>query len=85
MIAAWCDYSDKGLDKNGQSLEIIDAMSGELKQVAQQTKTDPLAFIKQESLFGDLAKNKQFTELYVDMVKKIYEKGDIKKQMLSML
>ena len=60
-------------------------MKGELKQVALQTHTDPLAFIKQESLFGDLSKNKQFTELYVDMVKKIYEKGDIKKQMLSML
>ncbi|GBF20700.1 mannitol 2-dehydrogenase [Arenibacter sp. NBRC 103722] len=85
VLAAWCYYSDKGLDKNGQPLEIIDAMSGELQRAAQQAKTDPLAFIRQESLFGDLVQNKHFTELYLDLVQKIYEKGDIKKQMLSML
>ncbi|MCK0191408.1 MULTISPECIES: hypothetical protein [Arenibacter] len=60
-------------------------MSGELQRAAQQTKTDSLAFIRQESLSGDLVQNKQFTELYVEWVQKIYEKGDIKKQMLSML
>tara|TARA_R110002167_G_scaffold55607_1_gene157806 strand:+ start:266 stop:442 length:177 start_codon:yes stop_codon:yes gene_type:complete len=34
VIAAWCCYSDKVLDKNGQSLEIIDAMSSVLLQVS---------------------------------------------------
>ena len=85
VIAAWCYYSDKGMDKNGQPLEIIDAMSVQLQQAAQQTQTDPLAFIRQESLFGDLVQNKQFTELYADMVQKIYENGNIKKLMQSML
>ena len=60
-------------------------MSGELQREAQQTTTDPLAFIRQESLFGDLVQNKQFTDLYAELVKKIYDNGDIKKQMLSML
>ena len=85
VIAAWCYYSDKGLDKNGQPLEIIDAMGVQLQQAAQKTQTDPLAFIRQESLFGDLIKNKQFTDLYVDLVQKIYANNDIKKLMQSML
>ena len=85
VIAAWCYYSDKGLDKNGQPLEIIDAMGVQLQQAAQKTQTDPLAFIRQESLFGDLIKNKQFTDLYVDLVQKIYADNDIKKLMQSLL
>ncbi len=63
VIAAWCYYSDKRTDKNGQPLEIIDAMDTELHKAAKQTKADPLAFIKQESLFGNLAKNERFTDL----------------------
>ena len=85
VIAAWCYYSDKQTDKNGQPLEIIDAMSTEIHKVAQQTKTDPLAFIKQESLFGNLAKNKRFSELYTNMVQKIYEDADVKKYMQDMI
>lgn len=85
VLAAWCYYSDKGVDKNQQSIEIIDVMSEELAQAAKQTQTDRLAFIRQESLFGDLAKNKRFTELYADMVQKIYMDANIKKYMQDIL
>lgn len=85
VLAAWCYYSDKGIDKDGHPIEIIDAMSNELHKAAKQTKSDPLAFIKLESLFGNLVKNERFTKLYVDMVQSIYEDSDIKKQMQSML
>ena len=85
VIAAWCYYSDKRIDKNGQPLEIIDALDAELHKAAEQTRTDPLAFIKQESLFGDLAKNKRFTNLYAAMVQKIYKDPTIKKYMQEMI
>ena len=85
VIAAWCYYSDKQTDRNGQPLEIIDAMQKELRQAAQLTKTDPLAFIKQESLFGNLAENKRFTELYTNMVQKIYKDANIKMYMQDMI
>ncbi len=71
VLAAWCYYSDKGIDKDEQPIEIIDAMGAELHQAAKQTKSDPLAFIKLESLFGNLVKNERFTKLYVDMVQNI--------------
>lgn len=85
VLAAWCYYSDKEVDQNGQPLKIIDALSTQLHQAAEQTETDPLAFIKQESLFGNLVKNKRFTKLYTETVQKIYTDTNIKKYMQDML
>ena len=85
IIAAWCYYSDKGIDRHGHPIEIIDAMNNELHQVAKQTKTDPLAFVKQESLFGKLVKNERFTKLYTEMVQKIYRDTNIKKYMKDII
>ena len=85
VIAAWCFYSDKQKDQKGQSLEINDAMKDQLHQAAQQTSTDPLAFIKQESIFGNLIKNERFTKLYSDMVHKIYTDVNIKKHMRDLI
>ena len=86
VIAAWCYYSDKGVDKNGQPIEIIDALSEELHHAAQPTSTnDPLSFIRQKSLFGNLIQNERFTEAYADMVGRIYEDTRIKKHMQAML
>ncbi|WP_411029975.1 mannitol dehydrogenase family protein [Spongiimicrobium sp. 3-5] len=85
VIATWCYYSDKGVDKNLQSIEIIDVMDDELHRAAKQTQTDPLAFVRQQSLFGNLAKNERFAMLYTDMVQKIYKDPDIKKHMLELL
>ncbi len=85
IIAAWCYYSDKGTDRHGYPIEIIDAMSTELHQAAKQTTTDPAAFIRQESLFGNLIKNETFTKLYTETVQKIYEDANIKKYMKAMI
>ena len=85
VIAAWCYYSDKGINKNGQPIEIIDAMSKELHRAAQQTSTDPLAFIRQESLFGDLIQNERFTRVYAEMIQEIYGDVRIRKHMQSIL
>lgn len=85
IIAAWCYYSDKGMDRHGHPIEIIDAMSTELHQAAKQTKTDPLAFVRQESLFDKLFKNERFTKLYTEAVQKIYKDSNIKKYMKDMI
>ena len=85
VIAAWCYYSDKEVDQNGQALEIIDAMHHELHQAARETVNNPLAFIKQESLFGGLANDAHFTAVYTEMVQLIYKDGDVKKLMRGFL
>ncbi|NNK76485.1 MAG: mannitol dehydrogenase family protein, partial [Maribacter sp.] len=56
-----------------------------LHQAAKQTKTDPLAFIRQESLFGNLIENERFTALYTEAVGKIYRNANIKNYMKNMI
>ncbi|MGB5436153.1 MAG: mannitol dehydrogenase family protein [Maribacter sp.] len=85
VIAAWCYYSDKGMDRHGHPIEISDAMGTELHEAAKQTTTDPLAFIRQESLFGTLVKNERFTKLYTEAVQQIYEDPNIKKYMKELM
>lgn len=77
LIAAWCYYSDKQIDQNGQPLEIIDAMTNPLHQAAQKTTEDPLSFLRVREVFDDLIENKTFTKLYVQSVKRFYENPKI--------
>lgn len=84
VIAAWCYYSDKQVDKNGNPLKIIDAMADELHFAAKQTASDPLAFIKLDSIFGDLAQNERFSKRYQEMAVKIYADTDVKNHMRQM-
>ncbi|APQ19389.1 mannitol dehydrogenase family protein [Maribacter hydrothermalis] len=85
VIAAWCYYSDKGIDKNGNPIEIIDATQEQLHAAASKTNTDPLAFIRQESIFGNLINEEKFTSLYSELVQQIYTDSDIKKHMTKLI
>jgi len=85
IIAAWCYYCDKGVDQNGQAIEIIDAMSDELHMEAQKTKNDPLAFLRIEAVFGNLIENERFTNRYTEMIEKIYTDSAIENHMLEIL
>jgi mannitol 2-dehydrogenase len=60
-------------------------MSIELHQAAKQTATDPLALIRQESIFGKLFENERFAKLYAEMIQKIYTDTNVKKYMKDMI
>ncbi len=85
VIAAWCFYSDKGVDQHGAGLDIVDVMKDELHQAAKGTPDDTLSFLKLESVFGSLIHNEQFTALYTKMVQALYENPDISLQMRNLL
>jgi len=85
VLAAWCYYSDKETDQNGQALKIIDAMRDELHHTASETKNNPLAFIKHESLFGNLAKSNNFIRIYTSMLEELYKNNKIDKMMQGMI
>ncbi|MEP4534005.1 MAG: mannitol dehydrogenase family protein [Cyclobacteriaceae bacterium] len=77
LIAAWCYYSDKQIDRNGNPLEIIDAMKETLQAAATQTHAEPLAFLGVNEVFGQLGKNQNFKDLYANKIKAIYKNPDI--------
>lgn len=77
LIAAWCYYSDKQTDQNGQALEIIDAMADTLHLAAKNTAEDALSFLRVEEVFGNLINNQTFTDSYTALVKRFYENPDV--------
>ena len=85
VLVAWCYYSDKGVNKHQQPLEIIDEMKNELHQTARETDQDPLAFLKQKEIFGDLVENERFTKCYREFVQKVYEGVEVRGLMKGMI
>jgi mannitol 2-dehydrogenase len=85
VVAAWCYYSDTHSSQQGQALEVIDVMADSLQQLAKSSQDDPLAFIRQPSIFANLLENERFTALYVDFIKQLYGKVGIKTIMQSLL
>ncbi len=81
ILAAWCYYSDKGLNQNNEPLEIIDSMQKELHEAAQGTSTDVLSFLRLRSVFNDLVDNRSFTDLYSKLVSSIYKNPNIRRLM----
>ncbi|MEL0622856.1 mannitol dehydrogenase family protein [Marinomonas arenicola] len=85
VIAAWCYYSDKGVNKEGVALDIVDDMKAELHAAAAGSQDDKLSFLKLTAVFGDLAQNAVFTDVYVAMLDALYANPNIAEQMQNML
>lgn len=52
VIAAWIKYLQSSTDELGNSIEVIDARSDELKRAAKSTGDNPRSFVAMKSLFG---------------------------------
>ena len=85
VLAAWCYYSDKGVNQAGEPLDIVDEMKASLHNAAAATSDDVLAFVKQSSIFGDLANNAHFADTYTAMVNELYNNRNIAQQMQSLM
>ena len=77
VIAAWCYYSDKHVDRFGKPLEVMDERKIELHTAANRTGEDPLAFLRQVEVFGNLAERKGFVKSYVELIERLYANPDI--------
>ncbi len=85
VIAAWCFYSDKQTDQDGNALEITDELKAQLHQAAVATRKDPLSFLEVTEVFGDLIQDDRFTKQYVSMVETLYETTDVASMMERMV
>jgi mannitol 2-dehydrogenase len=74
VVAAWCRYSE-GTDESGNRYILMDDMSEVLQERALNSRKDPLAFLKIESIFGSLANSGKFTESYINALHSIYRAG----------
>jgi mannitol 2-dehydrogenase len=75
IVASWCRYLELA-GTTGHDYEIEDKMSSELQAAALASmQSDPLAFLKIEAVFGDLAQSKRFTDIYLLIIESIRKNG----------
>jgi mannitol 2-dehydrogenase len=68
IVAAWCRYLELA-GTPGHTYEVQDGMKDLLqKNALASVKQDPLAFIKTETLFGDLVKSERFVTAYLSVI-----------------
>jgi mannitol 2-dehydrogenase len=63
IVASWARYAE-GTDEEGNAIEVVDQLAASLVPIAQSQRDNPLAFIENRSLFGDLADQPRFVEAY---------------------
>jgi len=63
IVASWARYAE-GVDENGDPIDVVDQLADSLVPIAKSQKDNPLAFVENRSLFGDLADEPRFVEAY---------------------
>jgi mannitol 2-dehydrogenase len=74
VVAAWARYAE-GVDEEGQSIQVVDRLRDRLMAAAQRQREDPLAFVSDRELFGDLVENERFVAAYRRMLDSLHAKG----------
>jgi mannitol 2-dehydrogenase len=74
VVASWARYAE-GVDEQGEPIKVVDRLADTLQQIAAQQREDPLAFVKNQELFGDLATEPGFTEPYLNALDSLHTSG----------
>jgi mannitol 2-dehydrogenase len=74
IVASWARYAE-GVDEQGESIEVVDRLADTLTARARQQRADPLAFVRDRELFGDLIDHEPFVTAFLDMLSSLYERG----------
>ena len=60
MVASWARYAE-GVDEQGEPIEVVDRLADRLMATARGQREDPLAFLADREVFGDLVDDERFT------------------------
>ena len=74
VVAGWARYC-QGVDEEGQPIEVDDRRRDSLTARARRQQEDPLAFIADRDLFGDLSDDDRFTAPYLAALTSLHEHG----------
>jgi mannitol 2-dehydrogenase len=74
VVASWARYAE-GIDEQGEPIKVIDRLADTLQRIATQQRAEPLAFVKNGELFGDLASQPAFTEPYLNALDSLHTGG----------
>jgi mannitol 2-dehydrogenase len=74
VVAGWARYSE-GVDEQGEPIEIADRRRDTLTANARRQREDPLAFLADRELFGDLVDDERFTGPYLAALASLHRRG----------
>lgn len=74
VVASWTRYAE-GTDEHGQAIDVVDPLADRLVPLARQSRTEPLAFVAEAALFGDLAADERFTKPYLAALASLRSRG----------
>ncbi len=74
VVASWARYAE-GVDEEGKPIEVVDRMAETLTARAREQRSDPLVFVKDRELFGDLVDHEPFVTAYLTILSSLYEHG----------
>jgi len=74
VVAAWARYAE-GVDEQGRPIEVVDRRRDVLMANALRQREDPLAFLADRDLFGNLVDDGRFTSAYLAALTSLHERG----------
>lgn len=74
VVASWARYAE-GVDEQGRPIEVVDRFKDKVMAAAARQREEPLAFLEDESFFGDLRHDERFTTAYLGFLMSLHEKG----------
>ena len=74
IVASWARYAE-GVDEQGHEITVVDRLADELRSVAGKNRENPMAFIEQRELFGDIVDDEAFAAPYRAALASLHEHG----------
>ena len=65
----------RGVDEQGEPITVVDRLADTLTAIAKTQREDPLAFVANRELFGDLVDEPGFTEPYLATLDSLHRDG----------
>jgi len=74
VVASWARYAE-GVDEAGDPIDVVDQRREQVMARARRQAQQPLAFLDDRDLFGDLRERPEFTGLYLEALRSLHEHG----------
>jgi len=74
VVASWARYAE-GVDEQGAPIEVVDQLRTSLMANAGRQHDDPLAFVANRDVFGDLVDDERFTTAYTAALRSLHRVG----------
>lgn len=74
IVASWARYAE-GVDEQGEPIDVVDPLKDQLMPIARRQREEPLAFVENRRIFGDLVEDERFREPYLQTLGSLHSNG----------